>query len=280
MLLPDLSRAKRFLKETPPPGPLVQCGITGAHLYGFPSPDSDVDLKGVHFSPIEQLLGLNPPPETHDVLRPFEDVEHDLTTHECAMALRLLLRGNGNMLERLLSPFQLVEGRIAEDLAGLARGSISKVFASHYRGFFRGIRREHENRRRKKTMLYSYRVALSGTHLMRSGELECDLRKLAPAYDFPLAMDLIREKETGDEHGTFEVDADSRYIEDWPRLEALLEESILRSELPSAPPNREEMTRWLVSARIRYVKQAKLPKVVSIGKPPTKTRRSKPPESE
>ena len=31
--------------------------ISGAHLYGFPSPDSDFDLRGVHLLPLEQVVG-------------------------------------------------------------------------------------------------------------------------------------------------------------------------------------------------------------------------------
>ena len=30
------------------PYPLLFATISGAHLYGFPSPDSDFDLRGVH----------------------------------------------------------------------------------------------------------------------------------------------------------------------------------------------------------------------------------------
>ena len=33
------------------PYPLVFATISGAHLYGFPSPDSDYDLRGVHLLP-------------------------------------------------------------------------------------------------------------------------------------------------------------------------------------------------------------------------------------
>jgi len=42
---PDLSRARRFVAAHPPPGDPIVVAVTGAHLYGFPSPDSDVDLK-------------------------------------------------------------------------------------------------------------------------------------------------------------------------------------------------------------------------------------------
>jgi predicted nucleotidyltransferase len=34
-----------------PPYPLLFAIVSGAHLYGFPSPDSDYDLRGVHILP-------------------------------------------------------------------------------------------------------------------------------------------------------------------------------------------------------------------------------------
>lgn len=41
------------------PFPLVFATISGAHLYGFPSPDSDFDLRGVHLLPLETVVGLD-----------------------------------------------------------------------------------------------------------------------------------------------------------------------------------------------------------------------------
>ena len=37
------------------PYPLLFATISGAHLYGFPSPDSDFDLRGVHLLPLTAL---------------------------------------------------------------------------------------------------------------------------------------------------------------------------------------------------------------------------------
>ena len=34
------------------PYPLLFATISGAHLYGFPSPDSDFDLRGAHVLPL------------------------------------------------------------------------------------------------------------------------------------------------------------------------------------------------------------------------------------
>lgn len=36
--------------------------LSGAHAYGFPSPDSDLDLKAIHVEQTERLLGLASPP--------------------------------------------------------------------------------------------------------------------------------------------------------------------------------------------------------------------------
>ena len=41
-----------------PPYPLLFATISGAHLYGFPSPDSDFDVRGVHVLPADDVLGL------------------------------------------------------------------------------------------------------------------------------------------------------------------------------------------------------------------------------
>lgn len=41
------------------PYPLLFATISGAHLYGFPSPDSDVDLRGVHVLPLTEVSGLD-----------------------------------------------------------------------------------------------------------------------------------------------------------------------------------------------------------------------------
>ena len=44
------------------PYPLLFATISGAHLYGFPSPDSDFDLRGVHLLPLQEVVGLKTGP--------------------------------------------------------------------------------------------------------------------------------------------------------------------------------------------------------------------------
>ena len=56
------SRLQRIVAAQP--YPLLFATISGAHLYGFPSPDSDFDLRGAHVLPVEKVVGLEIRDET------------------------------------------------------------------------------------------------------------------------------------------------------------------------------------------------------------------------
>lgn len=163
---------------------LVQLGLVGSHAYGFPSPDSDIDLKGIHLASARTILGLAQPEPTCDRTQAMGGLEVDFTSHEAGQALRLLAAGSGNILERLLSPYQLVVGRIPRALRRLAARSIGPHFSRHYRGFLSTLIAQlaKEAPPEAKTVLYIYRVALTGLHLLREGELVLDVRELAPRY--------------------------------------------------------------------------------------------------
>ena len=47
--------------------PLLFATVSGAHLYGFPSPDSDFDLRGVHMLPLETVVSLDEGEQTVDL---------------------------------------------------------------------------------------------------------------------------------------------------------------------------------------------------------------------
>ncbi|WP_241760418.1 DNA polymerase beta superfamily protein, partial [Anaplasma marginale] len=75
--------------------------MSGAHLYGFPSPDSDFDLRGVHILPVKETIGLNEIRETIEVNKIQDNLEIDLVTHDAKKFFNLLLKRNGYVLEQL-----------------------------------------------------------------------------------------------------------------------------------------------------------------------------------
>ena len=86
------------------PYPLLFATISGAHLYGFPSPDSDFDLRGAHVLPVEKVVGLEVREETVEDSRVIEGLEMDIVSHDVKKFFGLLLKKNGYVLEQLFSP--------------------------------------------------------------------------------------------------------------------------------------------------------------------------------
>jgi len=244
MIAPDLALAKRFLDSSGAPGALL-AGVTGSHLYGFPSADSDLDLKGIHVAATADVVSLDPPRTSVDFLGVFEGVEVDYTSHEIAFALGLLLKGNGNILERIVSPLQALAPE--PELTALATASVSRRFHRHYRGYFHTTRALAEKERTAKRMLYSYRSALTGIHLLRTGECIASLAPLADEYRFPAVHDLLERKRAGAEKAILE--SLDPWQGDWPRLEELLGEAERSSRLPPEAPNRGALSAYVVAQR-------------------------------
>src|SRR3954464_66370 len=117
------------------PYPLVFVTVSGAHLYGFPSPDSDYDLRGVHVLPPREGLGLDARHETLDRSTVDDGLELDLVTHDVRKFFLLLLKKNGYVLEQLLSPLVVRTSAWHEELKALAPGCITRYHAYHYLGF-------------------------------------------------------------------------------------------------------------------------------------------------
>jgi len=163
--------------------PLIFAPISGAHLYGFPSPDSDLDLRGCHVLPVHEVVGLDTGRETVESSTTEGGFEVDLVTHDARKFFGLLLRKNGYVLEQLYSPLVVHTTPEHEELKAIAKGCITRHHSHHYFGFAETQWRlfEKESPRRVKPLLYVYRVLLTGIHLMRTGEVEANLVRLNAA---------------------------------------------------------------------------------------------------
>lgn len=222
--------------------------LSGAHAYGFPSPDSDLDLKAIHLVPTRELLGFEPPVLTFDRAEVIDGVEIDYTSNELAHALSGILQGNGNFLERILGRTAFTTSSLLDELRPLARRALSQRVHKHYRGFAASQLRFLERDPIVKKVLYVLRTALTGTHLLRTGELEADLTRLLDDYGFGDARELVHAKRSGER-----TTADPALLDAWrPRLASALktlDDSLATSALPAEPPNVRELETWLVETR-------------------------------
>ena len=216
------------------PYPLLFATISGAHLYGFPSPDSDFDLRGVHLLPLDLLLGLEVSDETVEKEGIHDGLEIDLVTHDAKKFFGLMLKKNGYVLEQLLSPLVVYTTPQHEELKAIAKHCVTKFHGHHYLGFAARQWKlfASEDPPRVKPLLYTYRVLLTGLHLMRTGEIEANLLTLNQQAKLPYIDELVERKLAGPEKGRLEsADVEFHYRE-FERLVAELETAMQQSPLP------------------------------------------------
>lgn len=235
------------------PYPLLFATISGAHLYGFPSPDSDFDLRGVHLLPVKDVVGLETGEETLEKSGIDDGLEIDLVTHDAKKFFNLMLKKNGYVLEQLLSPLVLFTTSEHEELKSLAPGCITKHHVHHYFGFaetqwklFQKADPPHV-----KPLLYVYRVLLTGIHLMRTGEVEANLVRLNERAKLPYVYDLIARKTGGPELGRLEQPDLEFHQQEYDRLRSELQRAFDESQLPEVATAAPALNDLLIRIRLK-----------------------------
>lgn len=234
------------------PYPLVFATISGAHLYGFPSPDSDFDLRGVHLLPAEEVVGLIPGRETIEVAEIRDGLDLDLVTHDARKFFGLMLKKNGYVLEQLHSPLVVAASPVLPELREIARGCVTRHHVHHYRGFAANQWKLFgaERPRRVKPLLYVFRVLLSGIWLMRTGEVQAHLPTLNQHFALPYLDELVARKTGGPEKGTLEDTDVAFYAQEFARLYAELDRAGQDSPLPDVPTAEPALHDLLVRLRL------------------------------
>ncbi|HEY4179143.1 MAG TPA: nucleotidyltransferase domain-containing protein [Kofleriaceae bacterium] len=227
--------------------------LSGAHAYGFPSPDSDLDLKCVHIAPTGDLVGLVERAESNERVEVIDGVELDYGSNELAPVLRGALKGNGNFLERILGdlvlggdPTLLVEAR------AIFQPLLSRRVARHYGGFAMGQLRLFDEKPTAKRALYVLRTAATGRHLLAHGEVVTDVTRLTAFVPGELGELLAIKRRAEQEQ------LEPGQVTAWrPRLAAAIEEvhrASPSSILPEEPPEVaiDAADAWLRQIRRTY----------------------------
>ena len=98
-------------------------------------------------------------------------------------------------------------------------------------------------------MLYSYRVARTGTHLLRTGEVEADLTQLAPEYGFAEVAEARCAEGAVDRARRVRPRVDERHRANWPRLQTCLDEAAAAFAPPADAPNTAEVEARPIESR-------------------------------
>jgi len=234
------------------PWPRLFLTMSGAHLYGFASPDSDYDLRGCHIIAAPELLRLEAPRSTYEVLDRDSPIEMDIVTHDVGKYIRMMLGKNGYVLEQIFSPIVIESSDYFEELRDLARRCITKHHRHHFRSFATKQWDKVSNAAHGtvKGLLYTYRPLMAGIHLMRTGEIESNLRILNEEFGLSWIDDLIAAK-IGSTEKTLIGEADmSFHRAQFDALSERLDEACEASPLPDEPRAASEIEDFVVRIRL------------------------------
>lgn len=212
--------------------------VCGSHSYGFPSADSDIDLRGCFRSPLRALVGLRPPAETLEPKGELAGQEVEAVSHEVGKYFRMLGKHNGYALEQVFSPLIAHGAEFLARLRPVAARCVTKHCYNHYRGFLHTQRKlfEKEDVKRAKTLLYAYRVALTGVHLLETGEVQTHLPTLNEKFRLGFIPELIERKASAEFGALNAIDVEfhAQQLNEWEhRLNAAHDASTLPTEPPA-----------------------------------------------
>ncbi|MBW2973468.1 nucleotidyltransferase domain-containing protein [Candidatus Woesearchaeota archaeon] len=246
----ELKELKKFVKgkvKNP-----VFYSLSGAHLYGFASKDSDFDIRGCHIVPTKELLGLRKPWPVVEIMQG----DNDFVSQEIEKFIGLMIKPNGNVLEQLLSPLNIVTSKEHRELKKLAKGCMCRRLYFHYNGMAMQNYKKFLDKGKNtvKKYLYVLRSLMTGIYLLEQGKLEPNITITNKHFKFPVVKELIKLKK--EEQST--LPKNSKVHNQAQKLIAdlfyKLKECRETSKLPEEPNNKEELNKYLIETRMKYLK--------------------------
>ena len=149
--------------------PVVYATLAGDQLYGLPG--DDLDLRACHVLPARDVLGLRGPPDSFARTVHRDGVEFELCSHDLKKVAMMLLKKNGCIAEQIVSPHVIATSAAHEELKAIVPLCFSRHWAHHFAS-------QARLQDQVGKPAYARRLLMSGTHLMRSGELVVDLPTL------------------------------------------------------------------------------------------------------
>ncbi len=212
------------------PAKILNLMISGSHLYGFESKDSDIDYRGTYLLSSNKILGLHKPKEVI-ILNSLGDV----VLFEIGKEVNLALKGNCNSLEHLNAK-QIITTAEFLSLKNLINNSFGKngIYNS-YKGMatFNYKKFVLTERNTAKKYLYVFRGLMAGIYALQTGKIQPNINELNTYFKLKEVKQLIELKKEGREHESLPIEIDKGNIEEkinW--LFNKIDEAYIKSKIP------------------------------------------------
>ena len=160
---------------------------SGSRAWGFPSPDSDYDVRFIYAHDLDWHLSMLDKKDTIDI--PIND-DLDIGGWEIKKALGLLWKSNPPLLEWLQSPivYQL-DGQFLKGIQELTQEYFSPIAVMHHylsmsKKYFEASQESNEVKLKK--YFYALRTAIAGKWVREQGTI--------PPIELPKMLDVVSEE--------------------------------------------------------------------------------------
>lgn len=233
-------------------GRLFNCYVSGSNLYGWNSPDSDIDIRGIYLLDKKHFLGLQGKKEVIE-FKNFKD-DYDITLFEVRKALNLAVKGNCNILEEINAP-QLYKEADFITLQRLVNNAFGKkgLFNSYvglatfnYKKFIL------QGKNTVKKYLYVFRGLMAGIYALQTGQIQPNMEKLNQYFKFKETKDLLQIKKKGLENEYSEKINTGKLDILIKSLFERIDKAYEKSKIPEVPDEEDiyEIDKFLVNLRL------------------------------
>ncbi|BDD06102.1 nucleotidyltransferase domain-containing protein [Aureibacter tunicatorum] len=163
---------------------------TGSRAWGFPSPDSDYDVRIIYKHNKEWYLSLNEEKDSITVF--YEDNEIDISGWDIRKSLRLMKKSNAPLLERIQSP-TLYKGdqEFIKEINDIAKANYSRIATIHH--YLNLAKKKYEeisfeSEYKLKSFFYALRSATACLWILEKEEI--------PPIEFPKMLEGLELQES------------------------------------------------------------------------------------
>jgi len=245
-LIPIISNIKKKVSEVSA-GKIIYLTVSGAHLYGFPSYNSDIDIRGSYAANPSFFLGI------HSCKDTITSIDPDFQLFELKKLINLAIKGNCNVLEHIFSnPIyktpeyfrlkELIQNILAKDgIYNSYRGMAS----FNYKKFILGGKATY------KKYLYVFRGLLAARYFLETGRIEPNLAKLNKVYKIKEISTLIKAKMDREEESVAKEIDSGKLDELIHYCYYKLDNAYNKSSIPAKPDKRDikKLNSFLIKLR-------------------------------
>ncbi|KKN08633.1 hypothetical protein LCGC14_1054740 [marine sediment metagenome] len=249
-------------------GKIINLMISGSHLFGFESPDSDTDYRGCYQLVTNKLLTTRKPRDfieyklfkegmTLADTDKYDVYDKEAVLDELNKEVGLLLAGNCNHWEHLTAD-QLITTETHREMQKIFETQININGIYHsYRGMADQNNRKfiRAGKHSVKKYLYVLRGLMAGYWAIDTGTIQPNIGLLATEYGSTVTEELIELKKRGTEKGLVNKNKEKydREVDMWFKLIDDHAKQLPIIEQKEVDERRSVLDEWILKKRLGFI---------------------------